>query len=51
MAGLSGVINNSVPDSYKPSRGDGAAPEARLDLEYIYGIRVHDARNNLRQNI
>lgn len=48
--GLSGVINNSVPDSYKPSRRDGEAPSASLDLDYIYGIRCHDVRNNLYYN-
>lgn len=50
-AGPSGVLNNSVPDSYKPSRRDGEAPEAQLDLEYCYGIRCHDVRNNLRYNV
>jgi hypothetical protein len=48
--GLSGVINNSVPDSYKPSRRDGEAPDASLNLEYVYGIRCHDCRNNVRYN-
>lgn len=27
-AGLSGVINHAVPDHYRPSKSDGAAPEA-----------------------
>jgi hypothetical protein len=43
-----GVVENSVPTSYKPSSRDGAAPDATLQLEYIYGYRCHDARNNLR---
>lgn len=43
-----GVINNSQPDGYKPSKRDGAAPDATLDLEYVYGFRSHDCRNNLR---
>ncbi len=43
-----GVIDNSVPSKYKPSSRDGAAPDATLQLEYIYGYRCHDARNNLR---
>jgi hypothetical protein len=46
-----GVIKNSVPDSYKPSKRDGEAPDASLDLEYVYGIRCHDVRNNLRYNV
>lgn len=43
-----GVIDNSVPDDYKPSKLDGAAPDANLKLEYVYGYRCHDVRNNLR---
>ncbi len=43
-----GVIKNSVPTGYKPSRRDGAAPDASIDLEYVYGYRCHDVRNNLR---
>lgn len=43
-----GVIDHSVPTNYKPSSRDGAAPDAHLMLEYIYGYRCHDARNNLR---
>jgi hypothetical protein len=49
-AGPSGVLNHAVPDSYKPSRTDGDVPETQLDLDYIYGIRCHDVRNNLRYN-
>ena len=26
---------------------DGAPPDAQLELEYVYGYRCHDARNNL----
>ena len=43
-----GVVDNSRPSAYKPSPRDGAAPDATLNLEYIYGYRCHDARNNLR---
>lgn len=43
-----GVINNSQPDNYRPSKRDGAAPDATLELEYVYGFRSHDCRNNLR---
>jgi microtubule-associated protein-like 6 len=41
------VINNMKPSTYKPSKADTAAPEATLDLEYVYGYRCHDTRNNL----
>lgn len=43
-----GVIDNSVPSNYKPSKSDGDAPDANLKLEYVYGYRCHDCRNNLR---
>lgn len=43
-----GVVNNSVPTGYKPSKRDGEAPDAEAQLEYVYGYRCHDARNNLR---
>ena len=45
-----GVVNNSVPTSYKPSKRDSEAPDANLKLEHIYGYRCHDARNNLKYN-
>ena len=43
-----GVIDNSIPSDYKPSKNDGDAPDAGLKLEYVYGYRCHDVRNNLR---
>jgi hypothetical protein len=43
-----GTVKNSVPSKYKPSKKDGEAPDSSLTLEYIYGYRCHDARNNLR---
>ena len=43
-----GVVDNSVPSDYKPSKLDGAKPDANLELEYVYGYRCHDVRNNLR---
>lgn len=43
-----GVIDNSIPSDYKPSKTDGDAPDANLKLEYVYGYRCHDVRNNLR---
>jgi microtubule-associated protein-like 6 len=43
-----GVVDHSVPSTYKPSKRDVEAPDASLTLEYIHGYRCHDARNNLR---
>jgi Ca2+-binding EF-hand superfamily protein len=43
-----GVIDNSVPSNYKPSKADSEPPDANLKLEYVYGYRCHDVRNNLR---
>lgn len=42
-----GVRRNMVPTGYKPSKKDMSPPEAQLDLEYVYGYRCHDTRNNL----
>jgi WD40 repeat protein len=43
-----GVIRNSVPTGFKPSKLDGQAPNSELRLNYIHGFRCHDVRNNLR---
>ena len=43
-----GVVDNSVPDGFRPSKRDGEAPDASLELEYVHGFRSHDCRNNLR---
>lgn len=43
-----GVVNNSVPDGFRPSKRDGEAPDATLELEYVHGFRCHDCRNNLK---
>jgi len=43
-----GVVKNSVPTGYKPNKRDGTAPDASIQLEYVYGYRCHDVRNNLR---
>jgi hypothetical protein len=44
----SGAIKNAKPDNYKPSKNDILPPNASLDLEYVFGYRCHDTRNNLR---
>ena len=43
-----GVVRNSVPSSYQARPGESNPPDASLDLEYVYGYRCHDVRNNLR---
>ena len=43
-----GTVDNMVPSRYVPTRSERERPDASLDLEYIYGYRCHDARNNLR---
>jgi len=45
-----GVVNNSKPSAFIASKRDGEAPDATLALEYVYGYRCHDARNNLKYN-
>ena len=42
-----GTIKNQVPTDFKPSKSDGMAPDANLELEYVFGYRCHDVRNNL----
>ena len=41
------VVEKTVPSSFEPSPKDSLAPDASLDLEYVYGYRCHDVRNNL----
>ena len=43
-----GVVDNSKPDGYRPSKRDSEAPDATLALDYVHGFRCHDVRNNLR---
>ena len=43
-----GAVKASVPDNYKPCKGEDDPPEANLELEYVYGYRCHDVRDNLR---
>ena len=51
MVNMSGNINAMIPSSYSPSPADKEPANARLDLEYVFGIRCHDVRNNLRYNL
>jgi microtubule-associated protein-like 6 len=43
-----GTVKASIPSDYKEKKGESDAPEASLELEYIYGYRCHDTRNNMR---
>ena len=43
-----GAVTNSTPSNYAPESNSKEPPNASLDLEYIYGYRCHDVRNNLR---
>ena len=43
-----GAVKASVPDAYKPHKGEDDPPDATLELEYVYGYRCHDVRDNLR---
>lgn len=38
----------SQPSEFKPKSSDSNPPEANLQLDYIYGYRCHDCRNNLK---
>ena len=41
-------VKNSQPSEYKQKNGESNPPEAHLQLDYIYGYRCHDCRNNLK---
>jgi len=41
-------IENATPTNYKIKKGEDNPPNAFLTLEYVYGYRCHDARNNLK---
>jgi len=42
-----GVVDHSQPSGYRPSKRDGEAPDCDLELEFVYGYRCHDTRNNV----
>lgn len=47
------VVKNTFPEqpgNFQKSNIDGNAPDASLELEYAYGFRSRDVRNNLRYN-
>lgn len=37
----------SSPSNFKCQASDGLEPEIKIDLEYVYGYRCHDSRNNV----
>ena len=37
-----------APTDFVPPKGPNKAPGANLELEYCYGYRAKDCRNNLR---
>ena len=41
-------VRNAAPSEYKPKKGESNPPEACLQLDYVYGYRCHDCRNNLK---
>lgn len=38
---------SSKPDSFKPGPEDSSEPNIDFTLEYVYGYRCHDVRNNI----
>ena len=41
------VIKHGRPNEYQPDKTEGTIPDADLELEYVYGYRCHDTRNNI----
>ena len=48
---LKQIDSSMGPSKYEPSAQDLQAPDASIELDYIYGYRCHDVRNNLRYTI
>ena len=44
------MAKSTEPSNYELLSKDHDAPEASLELEYIYGYRCHDVRNNIYYN-
>lgn len=45
-----GVVKNSVPSNFDANKVNLSVPNVNLDLEYVYGYRCFDTRNNLFWN-
>ena len=41
-------MKDQAPSGYAPTPDSNCPPNAYLDLEYVYGFRCHDVRNNIR---
>jgi microtubule-associated protein-like 6 len=41
-------VKDKAPSGYQKEGDVGNPPNSSLELEYIYGYRCHDTRNNLR---
>lgn len=41
------VIKYGRPSEYQSDSTEGTIPDADLELEYVYGYRCHDTRNNI----
>jgi WD40 repeat protein len=41
-------VRNGQPTGFKPGKNDSSPPAAWLDLEYVYGYRCFDSRNNIK---
>jgi WD40 repeat protein len=41
-------VKDKLPSAWKSTPDSSCPPNASLELEYVYGIRCHDVRNNLR---
>lgn len=41
------LYNTSKPDSFTPTAGDTSEPNIDFRLDYVYGYRCHDVRNNV----
>lgn len=42
-----GVINNSIPTNFNPSKIDLEEPNSNLELEFVHGYRCFDTWNNI----
>lgn len=41
-------VKNANPSNWKPGKSDSDPPAAYIELEYIYGFRCFDNRNNVK---
>lgn len=41
-------VKNGYPSSWKPGKGDINPPSTFMELDYIYGFRSFDTRNNIK---